>query len=46
MKIWPVTAVVSGQSWLGSTEIRIILYIPSILHHDSYVKDKNLEKNY
>ena len=40
MNIWPVTAVVSGQSRLGGTKIRIILNITLILHYDSCVKDR------
>ena len=43
MYIWPVTAVVSGQSRLGSTKIRIILNIALILHYDSCVKDRDLK---
>ena len=42
MNIWPVTAVVSGQSRLGGTKIRIILNIALILHYDSCVKDRDL----
>ena len=44
MNIWPVTALVSGQSWLGGTKIRIILNIALILHFDFCVKDRDLKK--
>ena len=43
MNIWHVTAVVSGQSRLGGTKIRIILNIALILHYDSCVKDRDLK---
>ncbi len=43
MNIWPVTAVVSGQSRLGSTKIRIILNIALILHYVFCVKDRDLK---
>ena len=33
MNTWPVTAVVSSQSQLGGTKIRIILNISLILHY-------------
>ena len=45
MNIWSVTAVVSGQSRLGGTKIRIILDIALILHFDYCVKDRDLKKN-
>ena len=35
MNIWPVTAVVSDQSRLGGTKIRIFQNIALILHYDS-----------
>ena len=44
MNIWPVAAVVSGQSRLGGTKIRVILNIALILHFDSCVKDRDLKK--
>ena len=44
MKFRPVTAVVSGQSRLGDTKIRIILNVALILHYDFYVKDRELKK--
>ena len=40
--IWPMTAVVSGQTRLGGTKIRIILNIALILHYDSFVYDRDL----
>ncbi len=43
MNIWPMTAVVSGQSQLGSRKIRIILNIALILHYDSCLKDRDLK---
>ncbi len=39
MNIGPVKAIVSGQSRLGDTKIRIILNMALILHFDSCVKD-------
>ncbi len=41
MNIWPVTAVVPGQSRLGVTKIRIIKNMALILHYGSYVKEEN-----
>ena len=44
MNIWPVTAVLSGQSRLGGSKIRIILNKALILHYDSCVLDRDLKK--
>ncbi len=41
MNIGHVTAVVSGQSRLGGTKIRIILDIALILHYDSCIKERD-----
>ena len=44
MNIGPVTSVMSGQSRLGGTKIRIILNIALILYFDSCVKDRDLKE--
>ncbi len=36
MNIWPVTAVMSGQSWLGGTKMRLNLTISLILSNDFF----------
>ncbi len=43
MIIWSVRALVTRQSQLGSTKIRIILNIALILHYVSYVQDRDLK---
>ena len=44
MNIWPVTAVVSGQSRLGDTKMGIFLNIALILYFHSCVEDRDLKK--
>ncbi len=43
MNIWPVMAVVSGQSRLGGTKNRIILNNTLNLQYVSCVKDRGLK---
>ncbi len=46
MYIWPVTAVVSGQSRLGDTKMVIFLNIALISYFHSCVKDRDLKKKF